>query len=70
MSQPVWVQLVAALAFVGVLVVAAMLIADSWADWVVFGAVFFTFLGFAVAVNKRQYPTRKRGFTRDSESDF
>ncbi len=69
MSQPVWVQLVAALAFIGVIVVAAMLIADSWADWVVFGAVVFTILGFAVAVNKRQYPTGKRGFTRDSESD-
>ncbi len=70
MSQPVWVQLIAALAFVGVLVVAAVLIADSWADWVVFGAVLFTFLGFAVAVNRRQYPTGKRGFTRDSEGDW
>jgi fatty acid desaturase len=67
LSQPVRVQLIAALAFVGVLVVAAVLIADSWADWVVFGAVFFTFLGFAVAVNRRQYHTGKRGFTRDSE---
>ena len=69
MSQPVWVQLIAALAFVGVLVVAAVLLADSWSNWVIFGVVFFTFLGFAAAVNKRQYPTGKRGFTRDSESD-
>ena len=70
LSQPLYVQLIAALAFVGVIVVAAVLLADSWADWVIFGAVVFTFLGFAVAVNKRQYPTRKRGFTRDSESDW
>jgi hypothetical protein len=50
--------------------VAAVLIADSWADWVVFGAFIFTFLGFAVAVHKRQYPTKKRAFTRDSESNW
>jgi hypothetical protein len=47
-----------------------VLLADSWDDWVVFGVVFFTLIGFAVAVNKRQYPTRKRGFTRDSERDW
>jgi uncharacterized membrane protein len=70
MSQPLPVQVLAALAFVGVIVVAAVLIADSWADWVVFAAVVLTLLGFAIAVNRRQYPTRKRGFTRDSESDW
>jgi hypothetical protein len=68
MSQPVWVQLLAAAAFLGVLVVAAMTLSDGWADYVVFGAFFVTFLGFAIAVNKRQYPTKKRGFTRDSSS--
>ena len=47
---------------------AAIAIADSWADYVVFGAFFLTFLGFAIAINKRQYPTKKRGFTRDSDS--
>jgi hypothetical protein len=68
MSQPVWVQLLAAAAFLGVLVVAAMTLSDGWADYVVFAAFFLTFLGFAIAVNKRQYPTKKRGFTRDSSS--
>lgn len=68
MSQPLWVQLAAAAAFIAVIVVAAVLIADSWADWVVFGAFVFTFLGFAVAVNKRQYPTKKRRIARDSDS--
>jgi len=67
-SQPVWVQLLAAAAFLGVIVAAAMIIADGWADYVVFAAFFLTFVGFAIAVNKRQYPTRKRGFTRDSDS--
>ena len=68
MSQPVYVQLLAAALFLGLLVLAALLIADSWADYVVFAAFFLTFLGFAIAVNRRQYPTRKRGFTRDSDS--
>ncbi|MEA2439912.1 MAG: hypothetical protein QOH76_1336 [Thermoleophilaceae bacterium] len=67
MSKPVWVQLLAAGLFLGVIVVAAVLIADSWADYVVFGAFFLTFVGFAIAVNKRQYPTKKRGFTRESD---
>ena len=67
MSKPVWVQLLAAGVFLGVIVVAAILIADSWADYVVFGAFFLTFVGFAIAVNKRQYPTKKRGFTRESD---
>ncbi len=68
MSQPVWVQLLAAAAFLGVLVVAAMTLSDGWADYVVFAAFFITFVGFAIAVNKRQYPTGKRGFSRDSDS--
>jgi len=70
MSQPLWVQLLAAAAFVAVIVVAAIALADSWSDYVVFGAFIVTFLGFAIAVNKRQYPTRKRRVVRDSESDW
>ena len=70
MSKPVWVQLLAAGLFLGVIVVAAILIADSWADYVVFGVFFLTFVGFGIAVNKRQYPTKKRTFTRDSESKW
>jgi uncharacterized membrane protein len=70
MSQPLYVQALAALAFVGVIVVAAVLIADSWSDWVVFAVVVLAFVGFAIAVNKRQYPTSKRRITRDSDSDW
>ncbi len=68
MSQPLPVQLLAAAAFLGVVVVAAIAIADDWSDYVVFGAFFLTLMGFAIAINKRQYPTKKRGFTRDSDS--
>ena len=70
MSRPVWVQLLAAALFLGVIAAAGIAIADNWADYVVFGAFVFTFVGFAVAINKRQYPTRKRGFTRDSDSNW
>jgi hypothetical protein len=67
MSKPVPVQLLAAALFLGVIVVAAILIADDWSDYVVFGVFFLALLGVAIAVNKRQYPTKKRGFTRDSD---
>jgi len=68
MSQPLWVQLLAATAFMGVIVVAAILISDGWADYVVFAGFFLTFIGFAIAAHKRDYPTTRRGFTRDSDS--
>ena len=68
MSRSLGLQLLAAALFLGAIVVAAVLIADDWSDYVVFGAFFLTFLGFAIAVNRRQYPTKKRTFTRDSDS--
>jgi hypothetical protein len=40
--------------------------ADSWADWVVFGAIALTAFGASVAVNRREHPTHKRAFTRSS----
>jgi uncharacterized membrane protein len=70
MSQPLGVQLLAAVAFIGVIVAAAVAFADDWSDYVVFGAFFLTFVGFAIAVNKRQYTTKKRRIVRDSETDW
>ena len=67
MSKPVWVQLLAAGLFLGVIVVAAILIADDWSDYIVFAVFFLFFVGVGIAVNKRQYPTKKRGFTRESD---
>ena len=44
--------------------------ADDWSDWVVFGVIVCAALGGAIAVWNRQYPhaTKKRTFTRDSDS--
>jgi hypothetical protein len=42
--------------------------ADSWGDWVVFGAVGMTAFGAALAVHHREHPTRKRAFSRSSDS--
>jgi 4-hydroxybenzoate polyprenyltransferase len=70
MSQPLWVQLTAAALFLGIIVAAAAALSDDWSDYVVFGAFFLTFLGFAIAVTRRQYPTKKRRVVRDSESDW
>lgn len=41
---------------------------NDWSDWVVFGGILFTTVGAAVAVHKREYPTKKRTIVRDSDS--
>jgi hypothetical protein len=45
---------------------------DGWADWVVFAVVVCAAVGGAIAIWNRQYPaqSKKRVFTRDSESDW
>jgi protein-S-isoprenylcysteine O-methyltransferase Ste14 len=45
-------------------------VAANWADWVVFGMIVVTALGAAAAIYPRQYPTRKRGYTRHSDDKF
>jgi uncharacterized membrane protein YecN with MAPEG domain len=42
--------------------------ADSWADWVVFAVLVVTAFGAALAVHHREHPTRKRSFSRSSDS--
>lgn len=46
--------------------------AHNWASWVVFGAIVCAAIGGGIAVWHRQYPaaTKKRAFTRDSESKW
>ena len=56
------------LALAALLAWAAVAGVDDWTDWAVFGGILFAVAGFMVAINRRQYPTRKRTFTRDSES--
>ena len=47
-------------------------VATGWAGWVVFGVLVAFALGVAVAQWQRQYPaaTKKRRFTRDSDSQW
>jgi peptidoglycan/LPS O-acetylase OafA/YrhL len=60
--------LVVLVALASLLAWAAVSGVDDWTDWVVFGGILFAVAGFMVAINRRQYPTRKRAFTRDPES--
>ncbi|HZO58676.1 MAG TPA: hypothetical protein VFB51_03195 [Solirubrobacterales bacterium] len=57
------------LSVVGLIVVLGVTsVVDGWEDWVVLGGILIAVSGVAVAVNNRRYPTRKRTFTKDSES--
>jgi 4-hydroxybenzoate polyprenyltransferase len=69
-SAPLPLQLFYAALFLGLIIAGAIAIGQDWADYVVYGAFFLTFIGFAIAVNKRQYPTKKRRVVRDSEKDW
>jgi 1,4-dihydroxy-2-naphthoate octaprenyltransferase len=64
---------VQALIFLVVLAGLAVVVATvstGWADWIVLGVIVCAVLGAAVAAWNRQYPyaTKKRRFTRDSDS--
>lgn len=59
-----------AIAFSGLVAILAYLVlwsADSWADWVVLGAIALTAFGGAVAVNHREHRGGRKHFTRSSE---
>ena len=45
-------------------------VVDGWADWVVLGGILVAVFGMMIAVNNRRYPTRKRSFTKDSDSKW
>jgi hypothetical protein len=66
---PVWLQGLVVLAVVALIVVLGVTsVVDGWEDWVVLGGILVAVSGVAVAVNNRRYPTRKRTFTKDSDS--
>jgi len=67
---PVWMQALLVILLAAVLAVAVVTVVDGWADWVVLGGILVAVIGMAVAVNRRQYPTRKRSFTKDSDSKW
>ena len=69
MRFPVWLQALVVLSVVAVIVVLGVTsVVDGWEDWVVLGGIIVAVSGVAVAVNNRRYPTRKRTFTKDSDS--
>jgi membrane protein YdbS with pleckstrin-like domain len=67
---PVWMQALVVILLAAVLAVAVVTVVDGWADWVVLGGILVAVFGMMVAVNRRQYPTRKRSFTKDSDSKW
>ena len=70
MRFPVWMQALVLILLAAVLAVAVVSVVDGWADWVVLGGILLAVIGLTVAVNRRQYPTRKRSFTKDSDSKW
>jgi hypothetical protein len=53
-----------------VVVLGVTSVVDGWEDWVVLGGIVAAVIGLMLAVNTRRYPTRKRSFTKDSESKW
>ena len=64
--QPVQIALTVLIS--AALIYAVVKVATDWSDWVVFGVIVLTAVGAAIAVNQRQYPTRKRAYTRSSDN--
>jgi hypothetical protein len=66
---PLWLQATVVTLLGVVLVVAAVTsVVDGWEDWVVLGGILVAVVGTAIAISNRRYPTRKRTFTKDSDS--
>lgn len=70
MRFPLWMQALLVVLLAAVLAVAVVSVVDGWADWVVLAGILVAAIGMMVAVNRRQYPTRKRSFTKDSDSKW
>ena len=71
MRFPVWLQaLVVLLSSAVIVVLGVTSVVDGWEDWVVLGGILVAVIGARMAVNSRRYPTRKRTFTKDSDSKW
>jgi hypothetical protein len=55
---------------VAVVVLGVTSVVDGYEDWIVLGGIVAAVVGVMIAVNRRQYPTRKRTFTKDSDSKW
>jgi hypothetical protein len=67
---PLWMQALFMLLVVAVVVLAVTSVVDGWEDWIVLGAIVAALIGVMIAVSNRRYPTRKRAFTKDSQSKW
>jgi hypothetical protein len=65
---PFWLQALLVVMLGVVLALAVTDVVSDWSDWVVLGGIVVAVVGMAIAVNRRQYPTGKRSFSRDSRS--
>jgi hypothetical protein len=65
-----WIQVLVVAVIVAGLALVVTDVVDNWSDWVVLGVIIGTTIAVAFTVMNRQYPTRKRRFTRDSDSDW
>ena len=68
MRFPLWMQALLVVVLAVVLAIVVVQTVNGWAGWVVFGGIIAAVIGTMIAVNRRQYPTQKRSFTRDSSS--
>jgi hypothetical protein len=67
---PLWMQAFIVLVIAAVLALVVTNVVDNWTDWIVLGGIVVAVVGTAIAINNRQYPTRKRAFKRDSSSKW
>jgi len=67
---PVWMQALLMLLVAAVVVLGVTSVVDGYEDWIVLGGIVAAVVGVMIAVNRRQYPTRKRTFTKDSDSKW
>jgi uncharacterized membrane protein len=65
-----WMQALILGLIVVVLALAVTDVVDDWSDWLVLGVIVGTTIAVAFTVFNRQYPTRKRAFKRDSDSNW
>jgi len=65
---PLWMQALLVLMLAVVLGLVVTDVVSDWSDWVVLGGIVVAVIGMMIAVNRRQYPTAKRSFKRDSSS--
>jgi hypothetical protein len=65
---PRWMQAMLVVLLAIVLALAVTDVVSDWSDWVVLGGIVVAVIGTMIAVNRRQYPTAKRSFTRDESS--